>query len=329
MDFSDPITLGFVAVALIALIFVLLPNKGEGALASRLKRARGEAQKPEKTKDSAAPKVQLKREMKDSGIPLLDRVIKAALPNPDKVRQRLAATGAGLSISEYLLITALAVAVFVFIFRALVGMKLLGAVFLGLALGLWLPHTVTGMMARSRSKKFIKFFPESIDAMVRGIRSGLPVSESINTVAEEMPDPIGKEFRTIRDSVRMGVPLETAMWDVAKRIDVPEYRYLIIALSIQRETGGNLAETLANVSDVLRKRRQMKLKIKAMSSEAKASAMILGALPFIMILVLGAVSPDYIGTLFNDPRGNILLGIAGSIMGLGIFIMAQMINFDF
>jgi tight adherence protein B len=164
--------------------------------------------------------------------------------------------------------------------------------------------------------------------MVRSIKSGLPIAEAINVVASEMPDPIGTEFGHIRDGVRMGRSLEEAMWDVARRVDIPEYRYLIIALSIQRETGGNLSETLSNVGEVLRKRRQLKLKIKAMSSEAKASAMILGALPFIVTGVLGLVSPDYVGMLFHDPRGHILLGIAGSMLGSGIWIMSQMINFE-
>jgi tight adherence protein B len=214
------------------------------------------------------------------------------------------------------------------VLKMLVGTKPLVAILGGIGLGVYLPHMIIGMKGNKRIKNFLKYFPESIDAMVRGIRSGLPITESISVVAEEMPDPIGTEFQAIRDNIRMGRGLEESMWDVAKRIDIPEFRYLIIALSIQRETGGNLAETLGNVAEVLRRRRQLKLKIKAMSSEAKASAMILGALPFIMILVLGAVSPEYIGTLFNDPRGNMLCFIAIGIMGTGIYIMAQMINFE-
>jgi tight adherence protein B len=307
-------------------IYALMPSGESKALDRRLKRISEDEDDIAKRDD--APKVQLRREQKDSGIAAFDHFIKNVLPNPDKIRARLARTGKKINISEYLLITMLAIAIFFALFNYIFGLKTIVAILLGVAMGLFLPHMVIGMMGAKRLKNFLKFFPESIDTMVRGIRSGLPITESIGVVAQEMPDPIGHEFRGVRDGVRMGRSIEEAMWDVAKRIDLPEYRYLIIALSIQKETGGNLAETLANVAEVLRRRRQMKLKIKAMSSEAKASAMILGALPFIMIVVLGAVSPEYIAVLFNDPRGNVLCGIALGIMGLGIFIMSQMINFE-
>lgn len=327
MEFSNDIMMyGVGGIMLLGIvIYALMPSHDDKALDRRI---RDLGEEKEEKKKADAPKVQLRREQKDSGIEALDHFIKNVLPNPDKIRARLARTGKKITISEYLLINVLAVAVFYLLFHLVLGLKLFVAILLSLALGLFLPHAVIGRMGAKRIRNFLKFFPESIDAMVRGIRSGLPIIESIGVVAQEMPDPIGTEFKGIKDAVRMGRSMEDAMWDVAKRIDLPEFRYLIIALSIQKETGGNLAETLSNVGDVLRKRRQMKLKIKAMSSEAKASSMILGALPFIMILVLGAVSPEYIGVLFNDPRGNVLCGIAASIMGMGIYIMSQMINFE-
>src|ERR1043166_1742704 len=236
-------------IALIVLLFALLPDEGGKKLEARLKRVSGDT--GEEGKEDQ-PKIQLKRETKDSGIPLLDKFIKTALPNPQKLRARLQRTGATLSISEYLLVTGLAVVVFYALCHFIFGLKLLPSILLGIGLGLFIPHAYIGAMGKKRCKHFIKFFPESIDAMVRGIRSGLPITESIKTVGAEMPDPIGMEFRSISDGVRMGRSLEDAMWDVARRIDVPEYRYLIIALAIQKETGGNLAETLANVRDVLR-----------------------------------------------------------------------------
>lgn len=315
------------AVTFIILLFAFMPGSDSKALEKRIKRVT-EDEKKDPKKETETPKVQLKKQTKDSGIAFFDAFIKTALPNPDKLRTRLARTGMRMTISEYLLLTALMIGVFYMLLHVILGQKLMPSVLVSLMIGVWLPHAFIGMKGKKRCKEFIKFFPESIDAMVRGIKSGLPISESINVVGQEMPDPIGYEFRTIKDAVRMGRSLEDAMWDVAKRVDVPEYRYLIIALSIQKETGGNLAETLANVSDVLRKRRQIKLKIKAMSSEAKASAMILGALPFLVSMVLGFVASEYIMMLFNDPRGNILLGIAFSMLGFGIWIMMQMINFE-
>ena len=314
-------------ITVLVLIFALMPSDESKTLEKRIKRVVSDEVKVEK-KQVVNQKVELKRRTKDSGIPFFDNFIKTTLPNPEKLRNRLARTGMKMTISEYLLLTGLMMGIFFMLFHLILGQKLLPSSLLSIMLGVWVPHVFIGMKGKKRCKEFIKFFPESIDAMVRGIRSGLPISESINVVGEEMPDPIGFEFRSIRDAVRMGRSLEESMWDVAKRVDVPEYRYLIIALSIQRETGGNLAETLANVSEVLRKRRQIKLKIKAMSSEAKASAMILGVLPFLVSTVLGLVATEYIMLLFNDPRGNILLGIAFGMLGFGIWIMSQMINFE-
>jgi tight adherence protein B len=187
---------------------------------------------------------------------------------------------------------------------------------------------VTGIMGRKRIKKFLASFPEAIDTMCRGIRSGLPITESIAAVGREMPEPIGTEFHRISDGVRLGKTLEASMWEVARRIDTPEFRFLIIAMAIQKETGGNLAETLGNLADLIRKRRQLRLKIKAMSSEAKASAMIIGSLPFIMFLLLLAVNSDYILTLFHDVRGKIMMGCGLFWMSMGWITMLKMIHFE-
>jgi tight adherence protein B len=143
-----------------------------------------------------------------------------------------------------------------------------------------------------------------------------------------MPDPVGLEFHRISDGVHMGKTLEAAMWEVARRIDVPEYRFLIIAMAIQKETGGNLAETMGNLSDLIRKRRQLRLKVKAMSSEAKASAMIIGSLPFIMFCLLTLISPEYMMGMFHDIRGKVMLGIALTWMSIGWGVMTKMINFE-
>ena len=164
--------------------------------------------------------------------------------------------------------------------------------------------------------------------MCRGLRSGLPVTESIAAVGREMPEPVGIEFHRIADGVRMGKSLESAMWEVASRIDVPEYRFLIIAMAIQKETGGNLAETLGNLADLIRRRRQLRLKIKAMSAEARASAMIIGSLPFIMFTLLMLVNSAYMMTLFQSLRGEIMLGVAVSWMGIGWATMTKMIHFE-
>jgi tight adherence protein B len=187
---------------------------------------------------------------------------------------------------------------------------------------------VVGFLVNRRLNKFTSLFPEAIDLIVRGLKSGLPVSESIRTVGAEVPDPIGVEFRTVSDAVSLGQSLEEALWDAAKRLDTPEFKFFVVSLSIQRETGGNLAETLGNLADILRRRRQMRLKIKAMSSEARASAYILGSLPFVVFAAIMMINPGYAFQLFEDPRGHVLLGLGAASLVTGALVMAKMIRFE-
>ncbi|MDR3449886.1 MAG: type II secretion system F family protein [Alphaproteobacteria bacterium] len=266
------------------------------------------------------------RSTRDSSIPLLDQIAKL-LPNPDKLRHRIGRTGRAITLGEYLLMNALAVALFYFVFTV-AGWNKIVAVPASLMIGLGLPHAVTGYMGNRRIKQFLATFPEAIDTMCRGIRSGLPITESIGAVGRELPDPIGIEFHRISDGVRLGRSLEDSMWEVAQRIDAAEFRFLIIAMAIQKETGGNLAETLGNLADLIRKRRQLRLKIKAMSSEAKASAMIIGSLPFVMFILLMFVNPDYVMTLFQSAKGKLLMGAGMTWMAIGWGAMLKMIHFE-
>lgn len=265
------------------------------------------------------------RSTRDSSIDVIDWLIKK-LPNPAKLRAHLARTGKPISLGEYMLINVLAITVCYLLF-GLIGWGKLACVFAALALGIGVPHVVVGVIGNKRIKKFLATFPEAIDTMCRGIRSGLPITESIAAVGREMPDPVGIEFHRISDGVRMGKTLEDSMWEVSERIDAPEFRFLIIAMAIQKETGGNLAETLGNLADLIRKRRQLRLKIKAMSSEAKASAGIIGSLPFIMFCLLLVVNPEYVLTLFQKPTGKLMVGVGLFWMSLGWGVMLKMINF--
>ncbi|MFA4995256.1 MAG: type II secretion system F family protein [Bdellovibrionales bacterium] len=311
------------AFAVAALVILALSDSSSD-LDKRLARVEGQTKRAIDSRDRTSPNSV--RSTKDSAIPLLDRLVKM-LPNPDKLRARLAATGKGLSLGEYLLMNALSVLLFYMVFHFFDFSKSL-LLPMSLMLGLGVPHAVTGFMGARRIKKFVAHFPEAIDTMCRGIRSGLPITESIGAVGREMPNPIGIEFHRISDGVRMGKTLENSMWEVATRINAPEFRFLIVAMAIQKETGGNLAETLGNLAELIRKRRQLRLKVKAMSSEAKASAMIIGSLPFIMFLLLMIVNPEYVSVLFNETRGRILLGIGLGWMSIGWGVMLKMIHFE-
>jgi len=208
------------------------------------------------------------------------------------------------------------------------GAPFLLGLFAGMFVGIGLPHFVIGKMITKRVSKFNVNFPDAIELMVRGLRSGLPITETLGIVASEIQGPVGIEFRMVSDKMKIGRTMEAALQDTADRLGTPEFQFFVITLAIQRETGGNLAETLSNLADVLRKRAQMRLKIRAMSSESKASAYIIGLLPFVVFTMVTIINPAYMGGFFTDQR-LIVAGIGGMIwMSIGGFIMAKMINFE-
>jgi tight adherence protein B len=214
---------------------------------------------------------------------------------------------------------------------ALVWLKT-GMLPLGLAVGVMvgggLPHFVVNWQINRRTNKFITRFPDALELLVRGLRSGLPISETLTVVANELPGPVAEEFKLVTDRIRLGRTMEESLQDTADRLDLAEFSFFCITLAIQRETGGNLAETLANLADVLRKRAQMKLKIKAMSSESKASAYIVGSLPFIVFFLIYSINPKYMGQFFTDER--LMVAGCGAFvwLSLGGFIMSRMVSFE-
>ena len=260
--------------------------------------------------------------------PGLEAIAKKFIPRPALLRERLDQTGLKIDIGQYVLIC-LGVGLSFTLVRSLVfHMPPTLAILLGLVSGLGLPHIAIGFLISRRVKRFLSDFPEAIDLIIRGLRSGLPVPESIRIVGQEFKGAVGTEFSLISDRIRFGQPLEEALWDAVRRIDLPDFKFFVVSLSVQRETGGNLAETLENLSNILRQRRQMKLKIKAMSSEARASAMILGALPFLMFSIMLLINSEYVMTLFTDPRGLIMVGFGLSCLALGVAIMWKMVRFE-
>jgi len=207
-----------------------------------------------------------------------------------------------------------------------------GAVLLSLGIGIvagaGIPHFVVNRSIKRRINKFNAKFPDAIDLLVRGLRSGLPVGETLGVVAVEIPGPVAEEFKAVVERMRIGRTMEESLQAAADRLGTAEFQFFVITLAIQRETGGNLAETLSNLSDVLRKRAQMKLKIRAMSSESKASAYIVGALPFIVFGMIWWINPKYLGGFFVDER-LIVTGLGGLVwMSIGAFIMAKMVSFE-
>jgi len=257
----------------------------------------------------------------------LDDAFHRFIPNPELLRRRLDATGKSWTLGQYSVACAVLSGV-IFLLLMFKGAPFLLSLFAGLVAGIGLPHMVVGKLIKRRMKNFINKFPDAIELLVRGLRSGLPISETIGVVGSEVPDPVGCEFRGVADRMRIGRTMEQALQETADRLNAPEFQFFVITLAIQRETGGNLAETLGNLADVLRKRMQMKLKINAMSSESKASAYIIGSLPFLVFGIIYFMNPTYMGSFFTDTR-LIIAAIGGGIwMSIGVFIMAKMINFE-
>ena len=207
--------------------------------------------------------------------------------------------------------------------------SLLAAVGLAFAAGFGLPRWILSFLKKRREEAFLKALPDAVDVIVRGIKAGLPLFESIKVVAADAPEPLQGEFLAIIETQAIGMPLGDACARLYERMPVPEANFFGIVIAIQQKSGGNLSEALGNLSKVLRDRKKMKEKIQAMSMEAKASAGIIGALPPIVMLLVYLTTPDYISLLWTHPTGQLMLVGCVIWMSMGIMVMKKMINFDF
>lgn len=220
------------------------------------------------------------------------------------------------------------IAVFVALMSLLYGMPFLvgiGIAFVGI---LGAPRWVLRYLVKRRQTKFLEEFPNALDVMCRSIRAGLPLNEAVRLIASDGQEPVKREFQRIVESQQVGMSLAEAIERMALTMPLPEVNFFGIVISMQAQAGGNLSETLGNVSKVLRDRRKMKAKVNALSMEAKASAVIIGSLPFIVSLLVYFTAPDYLMVLFTDQRGHIILGCSAVWMSIGIVIMRNMINFE-
>ena len=200
---------------------------------------------------------------------------------------------------------------------------------LAFAAGLGLPRWALGFLSKRRVKTFTAAFPDATDVIVRGIKSGLPVHDCLKIIAHEAPRPLNEEFAKVVENLGLGLSIDQCLEKMYARMPTSEVRFFAIVLGIQQKTGGNLAEALNNLSVVLRARKLMKEKIKAMSGEAVASAGIIGSLPVCIMVLVGLTTPSYMVPLFADPRGHVDLMIGAFWMSCGVFVMRKMINFKF
>ena len=237
---------------------------------------------------------------------------------------------AGLTWSKRrFLVTAAVFGVAVFLLVLLLRGGLLVSLAFGFAAGCGLPMWTLSFLKKRRETRFLEGFPDAVDVIVRGIKAGLPLLDSFKLIANDTKEPIKGEFQAIIETQAIGMPIGEACLKLYERMPVAESNFFGIVIAIQQRAGGNLSETLSNLSRVLRDRKKMKAKIQAMSMEAKASATIIGALPIAVMTLVYITSPQYIELLWTEPLGRLMLAGCAVWMSIGIFVMKKMINFDF
>ena len=315
--------LATVAVGSMAYVFLYPSLSGEKQAESR----RASVAKPEPTAKRQNDKnLRSRREQVESSL----KDLEARRDKQSKVPLSARLTQAGLDWSEkkFYVLSAVLAAVF-FAGGWYAGGGLLGAAGLAFAAGFGLPRWVLSFLKKRREGAFLKALPDAVDVIVRGIKAGLPLFESIKVVAADSPQPLRDEFLAIIETQAIGIPLGEACQRLYERMPVPEANFFGIVVAIQQKSGGNLSEALGNLSKVLRDRKKMAEKIQAMSMEAKASAAIIGSLPPIVMILVYITTPGYISLLWTHPTGQVMLVGCACWMSIGIMVMKKMINFDF
>jgi len=316
--------LGFIVIASLGWVFV----GGDDSSTQALKRAEGLGVGRGTVAKKGAPAANTPEARRKA----IELQLKEAERKERKARLTMAAklkqSGLSLSLRTFIIVSVV-MGVVAFLFALLFGLHIVLALGLGIVFGLGLPRWVVGFIGKRRMKKFSAEFANAVDVIVRGIKSGLPVHDCFKIIAREAPAPLGPEFQRLVEGLGVGLTLSQALDKMYERMPTPELRFFTIVIAIQQKSGGNLAEALSNLSAVLRARRMMAEKIKALSSEAMASAGIIGSLPPVVMALVSITTPSYMGLLFTDPRGQVMLLGAVFWMSIGVFVMKKMIAFKF
>jgi tight adherence protein B len=278
----------------------------------------------EKANTVVADRAAKKKQISDS---LKDLEKKSKRKGPD-LATRIAQAGLPIDKRQFLMISvAVAVVIAGIVLIKSGSLPLAGLVGVMAALGL--PNLVLSRLRMRRINKFIDIFPNALDIIVRGVKAGLPLGDTLRIIANESPEPVRSEFRKLVEAQALGLPLPEAAEKLAERVPISETNFFSIVIGIQSKSGGNLSEAIGNLSRTLRERKKMKGKIKAMAMEAKASAAIIGAVPFVVTTLLYLSSPKYISLLWMTEHGRIVAAIACFWMSIGVVMMRKMISFDF
>jgi len=321
----------FIIMALIAICvgaagFALMPSlSGGDRVDKRIKALQGDIQANRREASASRSREARRKEIQQTLRAQTDTLQKRKkrVPLQDQLYQAGMKIRRGVFIRNSIILGGV-----LFVLTLLLQVDLLYCIVFGVAGGYLLPRMYLGHRRNKYQNAFLDELPNAVEAIVRGVKSGLPLNDSMRLVAREAREPIKSDFQRVLDQQSLGKSMTEAVQTLYDRVPLPEVNFFVVVISVQQQAGGNLSEALGNLAKVLRNRKKMKQKIKAMSSEAKASAGIIGSLPFIVALLVTLTTPSYMLPLFETSIGLVMLGIAAILMSIGIFIMAKMVQFD-
>ncbi|WP_313197432.1 type II secretion system F family protein [Rhizobium sp.] len=325
------VLLAAISAALVAyaLLFSRLETeKKAGARLTRVKAAESDLGKAKAARDRVQELSKRRKSLQDS---LKDLEKKQQEKNKyigdNSLKSRLAQTGIAVTMGRFYAMSA-GLGILASLVALIIGMPLLASLGAGFVFAFGFPRWVISFLIKRRRNKFLEEFPHALDVMVRSIKSGLPLNDAIRLIAADGREPVKREFQRVVESQKVGLSIPDACARMLQTMPLSEVSFFSIVIAIQSQAGGNLSEALGNLGKVLRERRKMKAKVSALSMEAKASAVIIGALPFIVATLVYLTSPQYMMILFTDPRGHIIMLVSGVWMSIGILVMRNMINFE-
>jgi tight adherence protein B len=317
--------LGTVAAGGVAWVFLYPLLSGERQAEQRQALVTRADQTTRKAAAARGPAKSRREQVEDS---LKDLEVRQKRSKNPPLSVRITQAGLKWSKRQFALISA-GLGLVAFIIAAFLGVGLVPALALGFASALGLPRWILAYLKKRRETRFLDNFPDAVDVIVRGIKAGLPLGDCLRIIARDTPEPVKSEFRGIIEAQAIGITIGEACTKLHESMPLPEANFFGIVIGIQQKSGGNLSEALSNLSRVLRDRKRMKAKIKAMSTEAKASAAIIGCLPIAVMLLVYITSPNYIELLWTTPLGRMMMMASATWMFMGVMVMKKMINFDF
>ena len=314
-------------VAAFAIIAYLILDSGNSSTKKRIEKFK----ETNKDRKSALSFMKVddnsqRRKMIESSLEELEKKKKANNKKKKSLKSKLIQADVAMSPNKFIMISVIIGAI-ALIVPLVLGVKPIMAAGIGFVLGFGMPRWILNMKINKRQKMFSHHFADAMDVIVRGVRTGLPLNDCLGIIAHESPAPVGTEFQRLVEAERVGVPLEKCIERMYERIPLSEVNFFGTVLSIQKQTGGNLGESLDNLSKVLRGRKILREKVKALAAEAKASAMIIGILPPAVMAMVSVVQPDYMHDLYFTERGQTNLMIGAGMMIAGTVVMRKMINF--